>query len=77
MWKPDSDILGECYVKHMEPIHLSTYLQKLVPHIADIRQPIVFERTALELSTHLLEKQSDESPVTLNAIISSWLLQEC
>ena len=56
MWKPYNDIVGDVYVKHMEPIHLSTYLQGVVPDMALIKQPSVFERTALDLTTYLLEK---------------------
>jgi len=65
--------LGHIYVKYLEPINLEKFVAnkakgKLCPHN--------FEATALKLTTHLMEQQQIETPVTLNSLISSWLLQE-
>jgi len=56
MMYPGNDVIGDVFVKHMEPIHLNNYLQKLVPDMGDLRQPSVFESSAHELTTHLLLK---------------------
>ena len=37
MWRPDYDIIGDCYVKHMEPIHLRTYLQGILADINELK----------------------------------------
>ena len=35
-----------------------------------------FDQVALELNNLLMERQERESPVTLNSLLSSWILQE-
>ena len=34
----------------------------------------MFENTCLKLSTYLYSKQNTETPLTLNALLSAWLL---
>lgn len=66
--------LGECFVKHLEPINLGDYLQD------KFGTPLIhqdnFEQAALTLSQDLMRIQSENTPTTLNALISALLLQE-
>ena len=63
-------------MKYLEPINLHDYLQAKGPSKAELAEPGKFESTALQLTTHLLRKQSNESPVSLNTLVSAWLIQE-
>ena len=66
--------LGECFVKYLEPIDLENYITKAIgsPTIGQDN----FEVAAQRLSRDLLKVQQQNTPTTLNTIISSVLLQE-
>ena len=57
----------------LDPINLQEYLAKEID--GELCQANL-ETTALQLSTTLMERQQKETPVTLNSLLSSWLLQE-
>ena len=66
--------LGAVYVKYLEPINLHEYLKAKVP---DRKLSTTnFEGMALQLTTDLLEKHQKSTPVTLNSLVSAWILQE-
>ena len=76
MWNLEKDAIGDVFVKYLDPINLHEYLQANGPKESEMVTPKNFETTALQLTTHLVEKQHMESPVTLNSLLSAWLLQE-
>ena len=70
------DALGDVYVKYLEPINLHEYLQAHVPATTELYSAKTFEKTAIGLTTHIYKRQYQDSPVTLNSLLASWLLQE-
>lgn len=66
--------LGEAFVKYLEPIRIETYLQNTLGS-----EPLNQENTeiaALQLTQDLYQLQHSNTPITLNAVISTILLQE-
>ena len=69
------DEIGDVYVKYLEPINLHEYLQQLEPQ-SDFCYTKQFDKMALRFTTDLYKKQNYETPLTLNSLLSAWLLQE-
>ena len=67
------DAVGHIYVKYLDPINLHDFLDKTVEGKLCHTN---FDNTALSLTTLIMERQQSETPVTLNSLLSAWLLQE-
>jgi len=73
IWNLDVDQLGTVYVKYLEPINLHSYLKSKGCENLDVNN---LESTAFTLTEDLLTIQQQNTPRTLNSIISTCLLQE-
>ena len=74
IWRLSKDAIGDVIVKYLDPINIDDYLKVNGPASEQMLIPKNFESTALQLTTHLLKKQNIETPITLNSLISAWLL---
>lgn len=69
------DSLGQVYVKYLDPIDLKTYLTYEVQSQMSIGTQ-QFEQTAVDLTGELNRRQVEATPVTLNQLLSAWVLME-
>jgi glycerol-3-phosphate O-acyltransferase len=65
--------LGNCFVKFLDPINIQQYLAE---NKWNIEQQQNLESISLHLSEKLYTAQQVETPITLNSIVSTFLLQE-
>lgn len=66
---PDS--LGHIYVRYLDPISMEEYMRS---NVKGMRCQGDLEACTLQLTAHLMEQQQRASPVTLNSLLSAWLL---
>ena len=71
----NNDAIGDVYVKYLEPINVSDYLTDR-GQLTQLAGPIECESTASRLNHHLMKKQHMQTPITLNSLLSAFLLQE-
>ncbi len=64
--------LGNIYVKYLDPVNMGGFMRDNCSN--GVLNQEDFDKVSLDLNNLLMERQQRETPITLNSLLSSWLL---
>ena len=73
VFKRKENQMGDVYIKYLKPIHIDKFAHKHYPE--GLKSPDTFKRAAIQLTECLLKLQEENTPINLNSIIASCILQ--